>query len=91
MSSSIGGNPFLMLIFKNLDKNINFKLSCPFEPGVYEIKDLLLEVPELFSGPMFMMANSKVCTEMKTFGTVKGEKNVNDFLSFGGVGYFNLN
>lgn len=89
MTSFIGGNPFLMLIFKNLENSINFKLSCPFKPGVYEIKGLLLEVPELFSGPMSMMANSKVCAEMKTFGTLNGEKNVNNFLSFGGVGYFN--
>lgn len=88
MTASAVNNPFLSLIFKNLAKNANFELACPFRAGVYEIKDMVVEVPTLLSGPMLMVADSKICTEVKTFGTLRGDKNVNNFLSFGADGYF---
>lgn len=87
MVASFVNNPFLSVIFKNLNNSSNFAMSCPFAPGLYEIKNLAIEIPSALSTPLLMASMKGYCAEIKTSGVVKGEKTVNDFLYFGGRGH----
>lgn len=82
-------SPFIYALVTNIESNSDFKFECPYLAKVYELQIPALELPSVLTAAIMLVLNSKLCAEVKTFGVVRGQKNVNDFLSFGGVGYFN--
>lgn len=82
-------SPFIHALVTNIESNLDFKFECPYIAKLYELKIPALKLPSVLSTPIMLVLNSKLCAVVKTFGVVRGQKNVNDFLSFGGVGHFN--
>lgn len=81
-------NPFIYHVLEAVRKSSNFNWTCPYRAMIYEVNNMTIQVPSAMSAPIMMAIRSKLCAEVKSFGVAKGEKNVNDFLSLGGIGHF---
>jgi hypothetical protein len=74
--------PVAEMLYEPVIKSINFELKCPYKAGIYNVTNFKMNLNTNL--PLPNLGN--YCLKVELIGKLKGQKDFENFVSFGGAG-----
>lgn len=86
MNERTMNGPVFSLVYKSIHEKVNFPLSCPYQKGIYELKNASFPMPKTW----FKVFAGFFCYKISFSAKTTKARKFDDILNYDGVGSFEL-